>query len=211
MLSFFRRVVQASQASAAYAPCIYVPPAMPFSTKSYQDRMNEAAAPKQSRLSRTCLTHTIDRFAGVTVNLANVSSPSEFGQRLGKSLDTWAAQGLCAIWLPVPLDRANLIPVAAEHHFVFHHARAHQVMMTRWLPGLAEPDMTPAAASTTLGVGCLVLNSLGQCLVVQARGNTHLRARKRSSRFPLSPHLRKDMLSAARAARAPKAFSLLNR
>jgi hypothetical protein len=34
----------------------------------------------------------------------------------------------------------------------------------------------------------------------QVRGNTQLRARKRSFRFPLSPHLRKDMLSAARAA-----------
>ena len=49
--------------------------------------------------------------------------PREFRRRLDFSLREWKAEGIVAVWLEVPLDRAALIPVAVDAGFQFHHNR----------------------------------------------------------------------------------------
>jgi Nudix hydrolase domain len=46
----------------------------------------------------------------------------------------WQQTGRKGIWLKVPITHAQLVPVATQHGFYFHHAEPEYVMLARWLP-----------------------------------------------------------------------------
>ena len=46
----------------------------------------------------------------------------------------WQQTGRKGIWLKVPISHAQLVPVATQHGFYFHHAEPEYVMLARWLP-----------------------------------------------------------------------------
>ena len=49
-------------------------------------------------------------------------------------LQEWQQTGRKGIWLKVPITHAQLVPVATQHGFYFHHAEPEYVMLARWLP-----------------------------------------------------------------------------
>jgi 8-oxo-dGTP diphosphatase len=117
------------------------------------------------------LAATINVFRGVVVDPDVLcTDPALFSPQLAKSLATWKAADYQVVWLEIPIDKAALIPAAAQAGFTFHHSRPESVMMTLRL----EPDaVIPPYATHYIGAGGLVLNERQELLVVTERVHRH--------------------------------------
>ncbi len=100
--------------------------------------------------------------------------PVVFRRRLQHSLRAWEAEGYKVVWLELPIARANLVPVAVEAGFTFHHAHEDYLMLTR---RLVDDAFIPAYASHYIGAGGVVLNSANELLVVRERRGRPSRSR----------------------------------
>ncbi|CAF2030028.1 unnamed protein product [Rotaria magnacalcarata] len=115
------------------------------------------------------LTGTDDIFSGVTVDKNLLAKTSVlFEHQLEQSLIAWREARRRGIWLPIPHDRTELIPIAQKFGFVLHHAQSNYVMLTNWLDE-SEPNKLPPYAISTIGVGGLVVNTKREVLLVQER------------------------------------------
>ncbi|KAF3966275.1 hypothetical protein CMV_009610 [Castanea mollissima] len=76
-------------------------------------------------------------------------------------------QGKKGVWLKILLDQADLVPIAIQEGFNYHHAESGYVMLTYWIPN--EPSMLPASPSHQIGVGGFVLNDKREVLVVKEK------------------------------------------
>lgn len=110
------------------------------------------------------LAASVNIFNGVDVDSDALPwDPESFACLLAASLDCWRAEGRKVVWLKLPLDCANLIPVAARAGFTFHHSQLTEVMMTlRLQPGA----FIPPHATHYIGAGGLVINDEDELLVV---------------------------------------------
>jgi hypothetical protein len=95
-------------------------------------------------------------------------TPALFERQLEQSLVAWRQAKRRGIWLSIPHDRTELIPIAQKAGFVLHHARSDYVMLTHWLDE-NDPNQLPTYATSTLGVGGLVVNKKREVLVIQER------------------------------------------
>ncbi|HEY0582492.1 MAG TPA: NUDIX domain-containing protein [Chloroflexota bacterium] len=113
------------------------------------------------------LSFSPDQFGGVIVASDTLpADPTVFHIVLRQSLDAWRGEGKKLVWLDVPLDRAALVPVAAEAGFFFHHANEGDLMM---ICRLAESAFVPTHATHYVGVGGVVINEQQELLVVCER------------------------------------------
>ncbi|CAA0825419.1 Nudix hydrolase 8 [Striga hermonthica] len=109
-----------------------------------------------------------DGYEGVVINPDTLpTDTNEFASRLRFSLYQWNIRGKKGIWLKLPLERSNLVPVAAQEGFVYHHAERSYVMMTYWVP--QGPSLLPPNASHHVGVGSFVINHKNEVLVVKEK------------------------------------------
>ncbi|GJU76385.1 putative reverse transcriptase domain-containing protein [Tanacetum coccineum] len=109
-----------------------------------------------------------DEYGGVIVNPEKLPFDTNlFASVLHSSVSIWRTQSKKAIWLKLPLEKCDLVPIVVKEGFRYHHAEAGYVMMTYWIP--EEPCMLPANASHQVGVGGFVLNDKNQVLVVQEK------------------------------------------
>ncbi|XP_020976308.1 nudix hydrolase 8 isoform X3 [Arachis ipaensis] len=76
-------------------------------------------------------------------------------------------QGKKGIWLKLPIEKSDLVPVSIKEGFQYHHAEPGYVMLTYWIP--EGPCMLPANASHLVGVGGFVINENNEVLVVQEK------------------------------------------
>ncbi|XP_038555904.1 nucleoside diphosphate-linked moiety X motif 6 [Micropterus salmoides] len=136
------------------------------------------------RVERTsALTGKVDRFGGVTVNLAESGLPadiseSSFSSLLQDSLLQWRAEGKVAVWLRVPIQLSRCAAAASAHGFTFHHAKDDHAVLALWL-GEGQSRL-PGFATHQIGVaGAVVDESNGKVLVVQDRNKT-----KNAWKFP---------------------------
>ncbi|GFS43946.1 nudix hydrolase homolog 8 [Actinidia rufa] len=112
-----------------------------------------------------------DEYGGVVVNPERLpSNPNVFASRLQSSLSQWKTKGKKGVWLKLPLERSELVPVAVKGGFQYHHAERGYVMLTHWIP--EGPCMLPANASHQVGVGGFVINDENEVLVVQEKHYT---------------------------------------
>ena len=115
------------------------------------------------------LTGQEDIFQGVTVDKKLLAkTPALFERQLEQSIAAWRTAKRRGIWLSIPHDRTELIPVAQKLGFVLHHAKAEYVMLTHWLDE-KEPNQLPTYAMSTIGVGGLVVNKKREVLLIQER------------------------------------------
>jgi len=115
------------------------------------------------------LEGTLDNFGGIIVDVQKLPSDrATFEKMLPASLVHWQQEKRRGIWLMIPAEKVELVPVAVKNSFVFHHAEPEYVLLTRWLP-LNEPNKLPAYASHTIGVGGFVLNDKNEVLVISER------------------------------------------
>jgi len=113
------------------------------------------------------LAHEPDMFGGIIVDSDQLpADPAEFAERLCASLDAWRADGRRLVWIGVPLELAELIPVATRSGFFFHHANEHDVML---VCRLVENAFVPTHATHYIGVGGVVINDQQELLVVCER------------------------------------------
>ncbi|MEQ2289372.1 hypothetical protein AMECASPLE_032326 [Ameca splendens] len=111
------------------------------------------------------LTGKVDRFGGVTVNLAEVGLPADisenaFSSLLQDSLVQWKADGKMAVWLQVPISLSRCAAAAAAHGFTFHHAKSDHAMLALWM-GEGESRL-PGFATHQVGVAGLLNDSLSE-------------------------------------------------
>ena len=110
------------------------------------------------------LKSTTNRFGGVLIDPdALPADPETFRLRMRHSASDWQSQGLKVVWLQVPIDKSNLIPVAVEEGFKFHHSDDSNLMLTFQLETNA---FVPSYASHYIGAGGVVLNDDQELLVV---------------------------------------------
>ncbi|XP_072291113.1 nucleoside diphosphate-linked moiety X motif 6 [Eucyclogobius newberryi] len=131
----------------------------------------------------SALAASVDRFGGVTVDLADSTVPEDisetvFGGLLHDSLVQWRAEEKIAVWLRIPVSLSRCAAVASRQGFTFHHAKADHSVMALWL-GEGESRL-PGFATHQVGVaGAVVDESNGNVLVVQDRNKT-----KNAWKFP---------------------------
>lgn len=109
-----------------------------------------------------------DEYNGVIVDPRGLpSAPSVFSAVLKSSLSHWKIKGKKGVWLKIPIGRSELVPIAVQEGFQYHHAEKTYVMMTYWIPN--EPCLLPSNASHQVGVGGFVINDNNEVLVVQEK------------------------------------------
>ncbi|KAI7725394.1 hypothetical protein M8C21_014910 [Ambrosia artemisiifolia] len=109
-----------------------------------------------------------DEYGGVVVNPEKLPFEANvFASVLRLSVSVWRTEGKKGIWLKLPVEKCDLVPIAVREGFQYHHAETGYVMMTYWLPN--EPCMLPANASHQVGVGGFVMNDKNEVLVVQEK------------------------------------------
>jgi 8-oxo-dGTP diphosphatase len=113
------------------------------------------------------LEHSPDMFGGIIVDAEKLpAEPAEFAERLHVSLEAWRADGRRLVWIDVPLALAELVPLATQRGFVFHHANEQDVML---VSRLVEDAFIPMHATHYIGVGGVVINDRQELLVVCER------------------------------------------
>lgn len=65
------------------------------------------------------------------------------------ALKDWRHGGIKGVWINIPAEKSELVPVAIKHGFQFHHAERAYVMLTRWLPD-TENTLPPNASHQVL-------------------------------------------------------------
>ncbi|HLZ28383.1 MAG TPA: NUDIX domain-containing protein [Chloroflexota bacterium] len=112
----------------------------------------------------TVLAFEPDMFGGVIVESDTLPEDAEaFQADLHHSLEIWRSSGVRLVWIPVPIQRAALIPVAVAAGFTFHHTNDDALMLVH---RLVEDAFVPYHATHYIGVGGVVLNTRQELLVV---------------------------------------------
>lgn len=113
------------------------------------------------------LAHTTDPFGGVIITPeALPTDVGAFAAQLNDSVTTWTEAGFRLAWLTLPITQAAYVPYAVNAGFVFHHAKADYLMLTKQLrPGA----FVPSDASHFIGAGAVVINENRELLVIVER------------------------------------------
>eukprot|EP00357_Protocruzia_adherens_P003773 CAMPEP_0115012986 /NCGR_PEP_ID=MMETSP0216-20121206/25102_1 /TAXON_ID=223996 /ORGANISM="Protocruzia adherens, Strain Boccale" /LENGTH=295 /DNA_ID=CAMNT_0002382225 /DNA_START=46 /DNA_END=933 /DNA_ORIENTATION=- len=113
------------------------------------------------------LVNRIDRFSGVLIKAEKLpDGVEEFERKLDYSLNKWEENSCRGVWLEIPQEKAQFIPLAVQRGFDFHHAKPGYVQMTKWLPK-DRPSKLPNFATHYVGVGGLVINDNSEVLLIQ--------------------------------------------
>lgn len=109
-----------------------------------------------------------DEYEGVIVDPYSLPlSSNSFASSLRASLLNWKLKGKRGIWLKILQEQAELVPIAIQEGFNYHHAESGYVMLTYWIPD--KPVMLPAGPSHQIGVAGFVINDKREVLVVKEK------------------------------------------
>lgn len=105
-----------------------------------------------------------DRYEGVTIDgLVLTCTLDEFEVAL-ETLEQ-NLQGKRLLWIKLPIERSDIIPLLTCKEFVFHHCNERDITL---LKRLIEEPIIPTAKNHTLGVGVVVFHE-NDILVVKDR------------------------------------------
>lgn len=111
-------------------------------------------------------------YRGVLLDWTMEDAPAaeDLQHRLAPSLERWRVEGVKSAMLKLPIERAGLATIAAEHGFSFHHVpldcNGRHVVLKKWL----QPELTdkvPPFATHQVGVAGLCMDADGNMLVVK--------------------------------------------
>ena len=107
------------------------------------------------------LESTTNPFGGVVTRSGGLpEDPGRFRLQLADSLLTWKAQGILAVWMEVPISLSQLIPVAVEAGFIFHHSGDDYLMM---IHRIVPDTYLPPYATHYIGAGAWSSTRRGSC------------------------------------------------
>ena len=113
------------------------------------------------------LKFSTNPFGGVLTTTDSLpQSVDDFSILLEKSLSIWREEGFLVVWIEIPISKAQLIPIAAQFGFVFHHCLENYTMMTY---RLSEGAFIPTFSSHYIGAGGVVLSEEAELLVVSEK------------------------------------------
>ncbi|GBG29758.1 Nucleoside diphosphate-linked moiety X motif 6 [Hondaea fermentalgiana] len=102
------------------------------------------------------------------------TDPREFERDLWQSLQCWRKEGRKGVWLRIGIGASDLIPVAVQAGFVFHHAEDSYVMLSAWLAAEHENKLPPGP-SHFIGVAGFVVNSKNEVLCIREKSGPSAR------------------------------------
>ncbi|KAK3210585.1 hypothetical protein Dsin_015291 [Dipteronia sinensis] len=109
-----------------------------------------------------------DEYNGVIIDPKSLpSSANAFVSALRASLSYWKSKAKKGVWLKILPEQADLVPIAIQEGFSYHHAEPGYLMLTHWIPN--EPCMLPGSPSHQIGVGGFVINDKREVLVVKEK------------------------------------------
>lgn len=115
-----------------------------------------------------CLEAWDDEYDGVIIDSNSLPlSANAFSSALKASLSIWKLKGKKGIWLKIVEEQADLVPIAIQEGFNYHHAELGYVMLTYWVP--KGPCVLPASPSHQIGIGGFVINDKREVLVVKEK------------------------------------------
>jgi 8-oxo-dGTP pyrophosphatase MutT (NUDIX family) len=135
------------------------------------------------RFPQDCLSE--DHYGGVTLRLDHLFSTDcdhannectasdildHFEELFKAQIERWQTEKKKGIWVHVPIEASELVPILAKEMFSFHMVTGSTLVMTRWLPVHTESRL-PRGPTHQVGVGCLVYkpNDRSKILVVQEK------------------------------------------
>ncbi|XP_027065259.1 nudix hydrolase 8-like [Coffea arabica] len=111
-----------------------------------------------------------DDYNGIVIDSASLpSSANAFAAALRASLSNWKAKGKKGIWLKLFHEQSELVPIAIQEGFDYHHAEPGYIMLTYWIPD--EPCMLPTSPSHQIGIAGFVINDSREILVVKEKSS----------------------------------------
>ena len=126
------------------------------------------------------IASTENAFGGVIPETAALpADPVDFDRVLKHSLEAWTQAGYRVVWLQIPIEKSQLIPIAVAARFTFHHSEERYLMLTH---RLEDGAFIPAHASHYIGAGGVTVNDKEELLVVSER---HHRQRSGPPRYKL--------------------------
>jgi len=117
----------------------------------------------------TSLRLISDQYSGITIDTTTISTGlEEFEKELIQIIKNIENKRL--LWIKVPIDRSDLIPMLTKYDFIFHHCNENDITL---LKKLVFNPIIPNARNHTLGVGVVVINEKNELLVIKERINPH--------------------------------------
>ncbi|KAL0489119.1 nudix hydrolase [Acrasis kona] len=101
-----------------------------------------------------------DVFKGLTIDLSDnihskvLKDPRSFQASLKRTIEDNTKEGTKGLWLKIPIEQSELVPIATKLGFEYHHAERNYVMMTSWLPDVSKhPNKLPRCPQHFIGAG----------------------------------------------------------
>lgn len=104
-----------------------------------------------------------DRYDGVTIEAFESLNVLEFEKELSNVLDSLQDRKL--LWIRLPIESSDLVPVLTKNGFIFHHCNEEDLTLVK---KLIKDPILPTAKNHTLGVGVAVTDG-GRLLVIKDR------------------------------------------
>jgi 8-oxo-dGTP pyrophosphatase MutT (NUDIX family) len=113
------------------------------------------------------LNATKNRFGGMLIHADGLpNTPGDFERLLQDALAAWRQEAIKVVWLEIPSDKSDLIPVAVALGFQFHHCEGNHLLL---ITPLIENAFIFPDASHYVGAGAVVLSDENDLLVVKER------------------------------------------
>ena len=130
-------------------------------------------------------------YDGIEVDPTQLPHSSEiFERKLQDSFAHWKNDNIKVIWLQIPQNLAQLIPIAVQQGFDFHHSNEFGLMLTKRLVKGAE---IPHFATHSIGAGGVVINDKNEVLTIVER--LAMNSKPNSFKFPGGMLERGEMIS----------------
>ncbi|KAI5664589.1 hypothetical protein M9H77_23912 [Catharanthus roseus] len=109
-----------------------------------------------------------DEYNGIVIDSGSLPlTANTFASALRSSLLNWKLKGKRGIWLKLFEEQSDLVPIAIQEGFSYHHAEPGYVMLTYWIPD--EPCLLPTSPSHQIGIAGFVINDDREILVVKEK------------------------------------------
>jgi len=106
-----------------------------------------------------------DNYDGIIIDNKTIPTlTNEFEEELSNIINNLENKKL--LWIKIPIDKSELIPILTKYDFVFHHCNEKNITL---LKKLINNPVIPTARNHTLGVGVVVINEKNELLVIKDR------------------------------------------
>lgn len=113
------------------------------------------------------LSFKADAFNGIIIDTDKLpATQALFQAALELTIAHAASQNKRLIWLTLPIERSNTVPIATELGFVFHNCLETEITL---ILRLAKNAYAPFVPTHSIGAGALVINENNQILVIREK------------------------------------------